>query len=307
MSKKEEKKFEQEDFEKINCGYIAPISEIAGLNSGYWSKLKDIIQEVINELNEELKKNKQKLNFRMVSDNEASDIIQESIVKSLYHDKVVICNISYRNPNVLFELGMRIAFNKSVIMIFDNIEKCPFDVSGIRYITYDKNLDYYDILEFKKNLKIKIKDTLTTKEEGNPFLRVLKDEILFKVTPEEREISENDKILLDIIQKIEKDISLLRIEMGKEQKENYYRKFNFDKSLRDSSDSVFFKLLDNNEELQNLLELDLDEFLFVKKAFQILEKDINLTKIFSPNELKEKLRNYFYVKNPLHSYIKFFK
>ena len=211
MAKKEkikEGKNIEEKIEEIHCGYIAPISEIAGLNSGYWLKLKNIIQEVIDELNIELEKNKKKLIFRMVSDNDKSDIIQESIVKSLYYDKVVICNISYRNPNVLFELGMRIAFNKSVIMIFDNMEKCPFDVSGIRYITYDKNLDYYDIKNFKESLKGKIKETLNSKEEGNPYLRVLKDEVLFKVTPQKKEVSEGEKLLLDKISKIEEMISI---------------------------------------------------------------------------------------------------
>ena len=203
---KEEEKIEK--IEKINCGYIAPISEIAGLRPEYWNKLKRIIGEVIDELNVELEDNRKKLIFRMVSDNEKSDIIQESIVKSLYHDKIAICNISYRNPNVLFELGMRIAFNKSVIIIFDNMEKCPFDVSGIRYITYDKNLDYYDIKNFKKSLKEKIKETLSSKEEGNPYLRVLKDEILFKVTPQKKEVSEGEKLLLDKFNKIEEMISL---------------------------------------------------------------------------------------------------
>ena len=209
MAKKEkikEGKNTEEKIEEIHCGYIAPISEIAGLNSGYWLKLKNIIQEVIDELNIELEKNKKKLIFRMVSDNDKSDIIQESIVKSLYYDKVVICNISYRNPNVLFELGMRIAFNKSVIMIFDNMEKCPFDISGIRYITYDKNLDYYDIKNFKESLKEKIKETLNSKEEGNPYLRVLKDEVLFEVTPQKKEVSEGEKLLLDKISKIEEKL-----------------------------------------------------------------------------------------------------
>lgn len=211
MAKEKENKEigkEEKKIEEINCGYIAPISEIAGLNSEYWQKLKNIIQEVIDELNVELEENRKKLIFRMVSDNEKSDIIQESIVKSLYHDKIAICNISYRNPNVLFELGMRIAFNKSVIIIFDNMEKCPFDVSGIRYITYDKNLDYYDIKNFKESLKGKIKETLNSKEEGNPYLRVLKDEVLFEVTPQKKEVSEGEKLLLDKINKIEEMISL---------------------------------------------------------------------------------------------------
>lgn len=292
---------EEEKINEINCGYIAPISEIAGLNSGYWIKLKNIIQEVIEELNTELKKDNKKLIFRMVSDNETSDIIQESIVKSLYYDKVVICNISYRNPNVLFELGMRIAFNKSVIMIFDNIEKCPFDVAGIRYITYDKNLDYYDIIEFKKNLKIKIKEVLDSKEEGNPYLRILKDEVFFEVTPRKKEITESDKILLDKLGKIESELINIKNNSLKKEKEinnDFFISRLFPSEIPDIN---FYKSLNENEAIQKILKSDPPLFYFKDKAIQILRRQTNLFNIFSEKELLDKLEGYY---KYYYSYIK---
>ena len=292
---------EEAKINEINCGYIAPISEIAGLNSGYWIKLKNIIQEVIEELNTELKKDNQKLIFRMVSDNETSDIIQESIVKSLYYDKVVICNISYRNPNVLFELGMRIAFNKSVIMIFDNIEKCPFDVAGIRYITYDKNLDYYDIIEFKKNLKIKIKEVLDSKEEGNPYLRILKDEVFFEVTPRKKEITESDKILLDKLGKIESELINIKNNSLKKEKEinnDFFISRVFPSEIPDIN---FYKSLNENEAIQKILKSDPPLFYFLDKAIRILRRQTNLFNIFSEKELLDKLEGYY---KYYYSYIK---
>ncbi|WP_338971073.1 nucleotide-binding protein [Fusobacterium nucleatum] len=292
---------EEEKINEINCGYIAPISEIAGLNSGYWIKLKNIIQEVIEELNTELKKDNKKLIFRMVSDNETSDIIQESIVKSLYYDKVVICNISYRNPNVLFELGMRIAFNKSVIMIFDNIEKCPFDVAGIRYITYDKNLDYYDIIEFKKNLKIKIKEVLDSKEEGNPYLRILKDEVFFEVTPRKKEITESDKILLDKLGKIESELINIKNNSLKKEKEinnDFFISRVFPSEIPDIN---FYKSLNENEAIQKILKSDPPLFYFQDKAIRILRRQTNLFNIFSEKELLDKLEGYY---KYYYSYIK---
>lgn len=292
---------EEEKINEINCGYIAPISEIAGLNSGYWIKLKNIIQEVIEELNTELKKDNKKLIFRMVSDNETSDIIQESIVKSLYYDKVVICNISYRNPNVLFELGMRIAFNKSVIMIFDNIEKCPFDVAGIRYITYDKNLDYYDIIEFKKNLKIKIKEVLDSKEEGNPYLRILKDEVFFEVTPRKKEITESDKILLDKLGKIESELINIKNNSLKKEKEINNDFFISRVLPSEIPDINFYKSLNENEAIQKILKSDPPLFYFQDKAIQILRRQTNLFNIFSEKELLDKLEGYY---KYYYSYIK---
>lgn len=292
---------EEAKINEINCGYIAPISEIAGLNSGYWIKLKNIIQEVIEELNTELKKDNKKLIFRMVSDNETSDIIQESIVKSLYYDKVVICNISYRNPNVLFELGMRIAFNKSVIMIFDNIEKCPFDVAGIRYITYDKNLDYYDIIEFKKNLKIKIKEVLDSKEEGNPYLRILKDEVFFEVTPRKKEITESDKILLDKLGKIESELINIKNNSLKKEKEINNDFFISRVLPSEIPDINFYKSLNENEAIQKILKSDPPLFYFLDKAIRILRRQTNLFNIFSEKELLDKLEGYY---KYYYSYIK---
>ena len=296
MAKEKENKGivdEEEKIDEINCGYIAPISEIAGLNSGYWLKLKNIIQEVIDELNTELNKNNKKLIFRMVSDNETSDIIQESIVKSLYYDKVIICNISYRNPNVLFELGMRIAFNKSVIMIFDNIEKCPFDVAGIRYITYDKNLDYYDIIEFKKNLKIKIKEVLDSKEEGNPYLRILKDEVFFEVTPRKKEITESDKILLDKLGRIESELINIKNNNLKKEKESNNIFFRNQLAHVESSDLTFYKMLNQTQEIQQIFKLNPSLFFFQDKAIQILREQTNLFSIFSERELLDKLEGYY--------------
>lgn len=198
---------EKNEIEEINCGYIAPISEIAGLRPEYWNKLKSIIGEVIEELNNEFEKNKKKINFRMVSDNKESNIIQESIIKSLYYDNITICNISYNNANVLFELGMRIAFNKPVIIIFDSIERCPFDISGIRYVTYDKNLDYYGIITFKNILKDRIKEELENKEKLNPYLRVIANElILFEPKAKEMEVSETEKIIIEKLAKIEEQL-----------------------------------------------------------------------------------------------------
>lgn len=198
---------EKNEIEEINCGYIAPISEIAGLRPEYWNKLKSIIGEVIEELNNEFEKNKKRINFRMVSDNKESNIIQESIIKSLYYDNITICNISYNNANVLFELGMRIAFNKPVIIIFDSIERCPFDISGIRYITYDKNLDYYGIITFKNILKDRIKEELENKEKLNPYLRVIANElILFEPKAKEMEVSETEKIIIEKLAKIEEQL-----------------------------------------------------------------------------------------------------
>src|SRR5262249_33834613 len=48
---------------------------------------------------------------------EGSDVIQSTIVNDLLAADIVIADLSDHNPNVLFELGMRMAFDKPVALI----------------------------------------------------------------------------------------------------------------------------------------------------------------------------------------------
>lgn len=281
--------FEKNEIEEINCGYIAPISEIAGLRPEYWNKLKNIIEEVINDLNIEFEKDKKRINFRMVSDNKESNIIQESIIKSLYYDEITICNISYNNANVLFELGMRIAFNKPIIIIFDGVEKCPFDISGIRYITYDKNLDYYGIITFKNILKDRIREDLENKEEINPYLRALANEFFFRITPNEVEVNEAQKIILEKLNKIEKQL----VSDKEDSLNNWLGIFSYKDLEEDFNKSTL---------IQNLLKEDYSKFFKGAREYILLKfpnEEENI-KYFSYriqeyyrlyNKLSEKFRN----------------
>ena len=291
---------EKNEIEEINCGYIAPISEIAGLRPEYWNKLKNIIEEVINDLNIEFEKDKKKINFRMVSDNKESNIIQESIIKSLYYDEITVCNISYNNANVLFELGVRIAFNKPVIIIFDGIEKCPFDISGIRYITYDRNLDYYEIITFKNILKDRIREDLKNKEEINPYLRALANEFFFRITPNEVEVNEAQKIILEKLNKIEKQL----VSDKEDSLNNWLGIFSYKDLEEDFNKSTL---------IQNLLKEDYSKFFKGAREYILLKfpnEEENI-KYFSYriqeyyrlyNKLSEKFRNEL----AQYNYINFF-
>ena len=56
----------------------------------------------------------------LVSDADDSGIIQKRIVQNLYDNDIVVCDVSCKNPNVMFELGMRLAFDKPTIIIIDD-------------------------------------------------------------------------------------------------------------------------------------------------------------------------------------------
>ncbi|MHB6943589.1 hypothetical protein ACYCG4_23710, partial [Klebsiella pneumoniae] len=72
----------------------------------------------------------------------------------------IICDVSSRNPNVMFELGMRIAFDKPVVIIKDNATQYCFDSGTIEHLEYPKDMRYSEIEKFKALLKQKIENTI---------------------------------------------------------------------------------------------------------------------------------------------------
>ena len=63
----------------------------------------------------------------LVSDAEDIGIIQTRIVQNLYDKDIIVCDVSCKNANVMFELGMRLAFDKPTIIVMDNMTKYSFD------------------------------------------------------------------------------------------------------------------------------------------------------------------------------------
>lgn len=75
----------------------------------------------------------------------ADDILNTSyiaidVLKRIISSDMAICDISSRNPNVFYELGIRQAFNRPVTLIRDSLTERVFDIQGFRDIEYDENL-----------------------------------------------------------------------------------------------------------------------------------------------------------------------
>jgi hypoxanthine phosphoribosyltransferase len=72
-------------------------------------------------------------------DRNVSGMITNTIVKDLLDSDVVIVDVTGRNPNVFFELGIRYALrNKVTVVIAQEGTEIPFDIKGYRYIEYNK-------------------------------------------------------------------------------------------------------------------------------------------------------------------------
>ncbi|WP_324174296.1 hypothetical protein [Staphylococcus pseudintermedius] len=142
------------------CGLIMPISNFNNYTTEHWRHVRSIFEDTL------LTSEEYKYDIKIVSEKDDVGILQDNIVNGIYESDIIICDVSGRNPNVMFELGMRIAFDKPVVIVKDELTNIAFDIGVIEYIEYPSNLNYIDIQDFKVKLIHKIDHTLKEAENG---------------------------------------------------------------------------------------------------------------------------------------------
>lgn len=63
--------------------------------------------------------------------------IMEDIWESICTARVVIADVSGRNPNVFYELGIAHTMGKECVVLTQASHDVPFDITSRRYIQYD--------------------------------------------------------------------------------------------------------------------------------------------------------------------------
>jgi hypothetical protein len=173
--------------EKAVCGVVMPISAIDGCAETHWSDVLDIISDAVEDAGFEP---------NLVSNADDVGIIQKRIIQNLYDNPIVVCDVSGKNPNVMFELGMRLAFDKPTIIVKDDKTSYSFDTSPIEHLEYPRDLRFTKIVEFKNKLIEKIKATYEKSSKDENFTTFLKHFGEFKVAKlEKKEVSGQEFIL----------------------------------------------------------------------------------------------------------------
>ena len=145
---------------KEDCFVIMPISDCEGYNQGHFSRVyEDIIKPSVFNAD-----------FNPVRGDEVSktNLIQLDILNKLLEAPIAICDLSSRNPNVLFELGIRQAFDKAVVLIQEKGTPKIFDINPLRYIEYAKEMGYRDVIDAQLKITTSLTETYQAKDEvGN--------------------------------------------------------------------------------------------------------------------------------------------
>lgn len=188
---------------KVECGLVMPISAIDGCSAEHWQEVRSILVDAVKSIN------KLDIEIKMVSEADEVGVIQKRIVQSLYNSDIVVCDVSCKNPNVMFELGMRLAFDKPTVIVKDDKTDYTFDTGIIEHIVYPRDLRFSKIIEFKEKFSRKV--LATYEQANNPnHSTFLKSFGQFKVARiDETEVPAN-QFIISALQDIQADISALK-------------------------------------------------------------------------------------------------
>jgi len=175
---------------KLQCGLVMPISSINECDEQHWKDVKDILCDAVKSAG---------FDCEIVSSSQHVGIIQKTIIQNLYENHIIVCDVSCENPNVMFELGLRLAFDKPTIIVKDDKTKYSFDTSPIEHLEYPRDLRYHKIKAFKKELMEKVKATYEKSEKDPSYSTFLKHFGTFKATLiETEEVTKEDYIIEEI-------------------------------------------------------------------------------------------------------------
>lgn len=149
-----------------DCFIIMPIADHPDYKSGHFKRVyEDILAPAC-----------QAAGYKPVraDDVTQANLIHLDILQKLLESPMAICDLSTRNPNVLFELGLRQAFDKPTILVQEVGTPKIFDINMFRYTEYRNGLDYRDVLSDQKAIQKVLEETRTAVNEGKSVNSIIK-------------------------------------------------------------------------------------------------------------------------------------
>lgn len=191
--------------EKKVCFVIMPIADTEGYEIGHFNRVYEyIIKPAI------IKSGFKPLRADEV--NKANFIIID-ILKQIISTDIAICDLSSRNPNVLYELGIRQAFNLPVCLLKDKKTSRMFDIQGFRDVEYDEKLRIDNVEKTVEQLAENILNTYESK--GKDINSIIQ---LMGIKPAEikttTEISTDTSIILESINNLNNKVRNIQSEFN---------------------------------------------------------------------------------------------
>ncbi len=142
FSKVSPKVFKLDEFGVAENNLISVMMPFAG----QFNKVYETIQKVSSDLS---------LECHRADDIWNHDAIIQDVVSLINRSTIVICDCTGRNANVFYEAGIAHTLGKDVILITQNKNDIPFDLSHLRYIYYLDNNEGREQLFIELSQRIK--------------------------------------------------------------------------------------------------------------------------------------------------------
>ena len=241
------------------CFIVMPISDQDGYEKSHFTR-------VYNHL---IKPACERAGFEPIraDDEVKTNYIALDIVKKIIDSDIVLCDLSGKNPNVLYELGIRQAFNKKVVLIKDKKTGRIFDIQGFRTIDYDESLRIDEVEKGISQISTALKETFQSNDgDVNSFIQLL------SITPAtlntQIEISQESSIIMELLGNISD--RLLKIEDAPMKSTNKRKTVGMVVELGGYSFKIGDKIYSNDDTIGELIDFD-NETVTVKNGARIIK------------------------------------
>ncbi len=183
------------------CFVIMPFGDAEGYDKGHFSRVYEHL----------IKPACEQAGFKAVraDDTSKANVIIVDILQKIYRCDMAICDMSSRNPNVFYELGFRQAFNKKTVLIKDRRTDMPFDISGIRTLTYNESLRIDEVENTVPAIAKCLEETYRAEPgEASSLLQLLSVEKPAAL-PEKVVLSQDSSMILSAIKELNSKIDIL--------------------------------------------------------------------------------------------------
>lgn len=206
-----------------------------------------------------------------------TNYIVVDIIRKILDSEMVLCDLSAKNPNVLYELGLRQAFNKKVVLIKDKKTNRIFDIQGLRTIDYDENLRIDEVNKSIDQISKTLIETHQSEGEINSLIQLLS--LKPAELPTQIYLSQESSLILDTLNDISNRMRKLEkpdiIVNNKESDEPKITLGQWEFKLGD-------EIHTQEDLLGNLVEIHSDAIFFKKggNIYKILLNDKRLENVF---------------------------
>ncbi len=180
------------------CGIIMPIAAMGDCTETHWTEVLNILTEAVEDVG---------FTADIVSNADEVTVIQKTIVQNLYELPVVVCDVSQKNPNVMFELGMRLAFDMPTIIVKDDQTSFSFDTGVIEHLEYPRDLRFAKINQFKEKLGKKVRATFEKRSSEPDYSTFLRHFGRFEVAKLETTEVTGQEFIMNQLTEIREEIS----------------------------------------------------------------------------------------------------